>query len=220
MPKHKDLTGQRFGRLVVVRRAENDAHQNTRWLCRCECGMERVVLGKNLRNGSTRSCGCLHDEKARERMTKLCTTHGHSDSPLYRVRNAMIERCYRPSCRGFPRYGGRGITVCDEWRRSFAAFYEWAMSHGYAPGLQIDRIDNDGPYTPENCRFVTPRDNVLNSSICVRVRVADTFTGEEVETQTAVEASRITGVDIRTICRMLRGVTTRETRYRFHRVDI
>lgn len=215
MAKHKDMTGQRIGRLTVLYRVENDAQQNAQWMCRCDCGKEKVVRGGSLRQHKTLSCGCLHDEKASERMTDMLTKHGLSKTPLYRVWGSMIDRCSRSTCRSFHRYGGRGITVCDEWRDDFAAFYSWAMSNGYRKGLEIDRVDNDGPYAPWNCRWIPSKENCRNTSVCVPVSIVDLSTGQTVTASTISEASSITGVGQNTIRRMLRGVNTTETRYGF-----
>lgn len=218
MPKYKNMIGQRFGRLVVLSRAENDAQQNARWLCRCDCGKEKIIQGGSLRNGKIRSCGCLLSEKSKERMTSIATKHGHSDSLLYGVHQSMIERCYKPSCKAFKCYGARGIVVCDEWLNDFMTFYSWAMENGYREGLAIDRINNDGNYEPSNCHWVTPLENCQNTRKCVRVEITDLSTGNKSIARTVAEASRMTSVSPSTIRRIIRGIHTTEKRYSFSRI--
>lgn len=151
----KDLTGQRFGRLTVIERAGSDKQKRATWRCRCDCGGETVVASSYLINGDVRSCGCSKSDRMIEHNTK----HGKAGTRLYGVWGNMVQRCTDPKHKHYCRYGGRGITVCDEWRNSFQAFYEWAMASGYdenAPRGQctLDRIDNEMGYTPNNCRWV------------------------------------------------------------------
>ena len=149
--------GNKFERLTVLstefRRTKSGAAY---FLCRCDCGTEKEFLFRGF--FMAKSCGCLQKEKART--GKL--THGQSRTPLYRVWQGMKDRCYNPRRKEYPNYGGRGITVCDEWLKDPQAFITWAKDTGWERGLDIDRIDNDGPYSPENCRFVTRADNLYN----------------------------------------------------------
>lgn len=162
-----DLTGQKFGRLTVVEEAGRDKRRHVLWRCRCECGQEVIASSDHLRSGHTISCGCFRSERTAERHTK----HGLHKHPLYRVWRCVIVRC--GVCKGADdrmrkNYIERGITVCEEWK-VFQNFHDWAISHGYKKGLQIDRIDNDRGYCPDNCHFVTPKQNNNNRRNTLRL---------------------------------------------------
>ena len=150
-----DLTGQRFGRLTVIERGPNSPHGSARWYCKCDCGKETLTTTAKLRNGTTRSCGCLGLEHATQAKIK----HGATHEPLYDVWAAMKRRCYNPNVTGYKYYGGKGVTICDEWREDYAKFKAWAYANGYEPGLTIDRIDSNGDYEPSNCRWITFAEN-------------------------------------------------------------
>ena len=153
MPRLKDITGKKFNKMTVIERAENAKQGQARWLCRCECGAERIVAGYNLTRGSVKSCGCL--KKAR--MTK----HGLSSHPMYSIWKAMKKRCNNKNDKKYLDYGGRGIIVCREWMESFESFY-FDMKDSYYLGLTIDRINNDGNYEPKNCKWSTRKEQCNN----------------------------------------------------------
>lgn len=190
--KQIDLTGRRFGRLLVV---EKHGHKGkaVAWLCKCDCGSEVIVRGKDLRSGATQSCGCIH----REQLIERNTTHGLCGQRLYNIWGCMVQRCYNSNTPCYNLYGGRGITICDEWRRDFRSFYDWAMTHGYKDDLTIDRIDNDKGYSPDNCRWITAKEQGNNRSTN---RYLD-FNGER---HTISEWGKLLGIDSETISSRLR----------------
>lgn len=201
-----DLTGKRFGRLTVLEWIPS-ARGNARWLCRCDCGTEKVVNGKSLRNGHSKSCGCYQREEVSQRMRNLTPeekrkyarySHHMSDSRIYRIYAGMKGRCYGPSNTHYEYYGGRGIKMCDEWLDDFMNFYEWAMANGYEDHLTIDRIDVNGNYCPENCRWATRKEQLNNT----RQNRFLKFNGE---THTVKEWADITGINVSTLRRRLKN---------------
>lgn len=154
MSKMIDITGQRFGRLVALEKvATTGSTTNACWRCVCDCGKEAVVKGVLLRKGEVRSCGCYKADLNRQQLTK----HGKCNTRLAHIWYQMKERCYCKTSTNYKNYGGRGISVCNEWLQDFQAFYDWAMANGYSDDLTIDRINNDGNYEPSNCRWVNAK---------------------------------------------------------------
>ena len=180
MSRHKNLIGLHFGYLEVLALAH--AHNgHAHWLCRCECGRDTVVKGSHLRSGHTVSCGCRRGN----------VVHGKSRTRLYHIWNGMRERCQNPNNPHYTGYGGRGIYVCKEWQ-DFENFYSWALESGYSDNLTIDRADNDGGYTPDNCRWATKRTQANNTR---KTRMI-TYNGE---THSVSEWARIIGVNQSTL---------------------
>lgn len=147
-----ELVGRKFNRLTVIDYSHSD--NGAVWLCKCDCGGVITAKGRDLKSGKTKSCGCFHRDCA-SKLGKSKETHGKSNTRLYYIWCAMKERCLNEKSSAYKWYGGREITVCEEWKSSFEDFYDWAMSHGYEEHLTLDRIDNDKGYFPDNCHWVT-----------------------------------------------------------------
>ncbi len=158
MPKFIDMTGVTVGRLLVLRRCENQKDRTT-WVCQCECGTVKTIHASAIRSGAQVSCGCYH----RERMGDATRTHGMSQTPLYKTYYAMLARFYNPKHPSFPDYGARGIAVCKEWLDDKTSFFKWAIENGYDPKLSIDREKNDLGYEPSNCRWTTMKVQANNT---------------------------------------------------------
>lgn len=195
MGRKIDMLGKRFGRLVVIEEAPS-RNNKAMWVCKCECGnITHPVGGGDLRSGKVSSCGCLHNELLSATMKK----HGQKNTRLYRIWQNMKNRCRNSNVPCFDVYGGRGIKVCKEWDEDFMSFYNWAMDNGYNDNLTIDRIDVNGDYCPENCKWSTTKEQSNN----LRKNVIVEINGEK---HTLAEWSQISGIKYFTIYqRYLRG---------------
>lgn len=184
MPKMIDLTGETYGKLLAIEKATNK-NGRTAWKCQCECGNTTIATSNDLRSGKVTSCGC----RKREGLHK---THGKTGTRLFRIWSNMRTRCTNKNVKAYKDYGGRGITVCDEWQNEFQAFYDWAMANGYSDELTIDRIEVNGNYEPSNCRWITMKEQLNNKTDNCYITLND-------ETHTLAEWSKITGINRATL---------------------
>ena len=154
-----DMIGKKFGRLTVLSETKKKSGHNKIWLCKCDCGKLVEVQGDSLRSGHTKSCGCLQKE--------IVTIHGDNRrgkiSRLYEIWRSMKSRCLNPKHKAYKYYGGKGIKIYNEWKNDYVAFKSWALTNRYQDDLTIDRINNDGNYCPENCRWIPKSENSRNS---------------------------------------------------------
>ena len=169
--RYENLTGK-YGNLTVIEYVGKDKNNYKLYRCRCDCGNEIIVKGSSLLTGHTKSCGCVKKNQFK--------THGFAskDARLYDIYNAMFHRCYHKDDKGYRYYGKRGIKICDEWIKDISSFFDFAYSNGYNETKTIDRINSNGDYSPDNCRFITKRLNTLRA--CFKRKYGFDPTDEEV----------------------------------------
>ncbi|MCF7995219.1 MAG: hypothetical protein K9L88_10310 [Chromatiaceae bacterium] len=191
MPQPIDLTGERFGRLVVLSESES-LDKRKAWLCRCDCGNEKTLSSKQLRHDKVRSCGCLRKETSAETAAARKKSEAKRRDPLYNRWLCMLQRCSNPKNPSYHNYGGRGVKVCEAWRESFDAFLE---DIGQPPTLKhtIERINNDGDYEPENCRWALRDEQLRNQRVNILITVnEDTLTAKDWAAKTGVSYQKLT----------------------------
>lgn len=156
MPKAANLLNKRYGRLIVIKQLDSK-NDGVRWLCKCDCGNETIVTTHKLNAGNTKSCGCL--------IYDINKKHGLSKTRQWRIWSHIKGRCYNPNNHKYKDYGGRGITMCDEWLNDFKSFYDWSLKNGYDDSLTLDRIDVDKGYSPDNCRWADTNTQAHNKRL-------------------------------------------------------
>lgn len=173
----EDITGQRFGRLIALNFSHKDNRRKTYWDFQCDCGNIKTLRKDSVKCGDIQSCGCLKKEQDEINLNRDGTkptkydSYGLSHHTLYHKWLNIKRRCYDVHSNRYDRYGGRGIRICDEWLYSFKTFYDWSIVNGWEEGLEIDRIDVDGNYEPNNCRYVTRKENCNNRSTTRKIEI-------------------------------------------------
>lgn len=193
----EDLTGRKFGRLTAIRRVGKNKKRESLWLCQCVCGRQKIIVSTSLKKGGTRSCGCLMKEVAskKAKIKKMALVHGFSGSRLYEIWCGIKSRCQNPNDTCYKYYGGRGISVCPEWQ-NYLNFHDWAINNGYNDSLTIERIDNDGNYEPNNCRWITKEEQARNK----RTSRLITYNGE---TKSLIQWAEILNIKYSSLCNRL-----------------
>lgn len=183
MGKKIDITGRRSGKLTAIRMVSEYRYPNgergEKWLCHCDCGNDVIIFRKSFIAGNSKSCGCIRGESRR--------THGGKGTRIYNIWCNIKDRCFNANNSSYSYYGGRGISMCNEWRNDFSSFREWAYNNGYEDNLTVDRIDVNQDYCPENCRWVDRTAQANNRTNTIRF----SYNGEE---HTCAEWARITGI--------------------------
>lgn len=213
MGKFVDLTGFRYGRLTVVSRGKTVKRPGNRgtltyWICKCECGNTKEVLNSDLKKGVTTSCGCYQRQRAKE----ANMTHGFSDTRLYSIWSHIKERCTNHNANDFNRYGGVGVSVCEEWLASFESFRDWSLKNGYKDDLTIDRIDGTRGYEPSNCRWATTEQQNNNRKNNIIVE----YDGKRM---TLGQLSKTVGVNYCKLWRCIKSGMTPESAVQYARGD-
>lgn len=194
---HKYFQGEKFGRLTLVGLLTEPRDKRRTWECLCECGNTTFVRQISLVSGDTKSCGCLKLELLAEHNAKWNSQTVNEDyHHIYNSWGAMIKRCYHKHNNVYTLYGARGITVCDEWKDNFLLFLDWSIKNGWQLGLSIDRIDNNGNYRPENCRWATTKTQSNN-------RRSNRLITIDSETKTLAQWSETSGIKSTTIARRI-----------------
>lgn len=187
-----EMVGKKFARLTVVQEAGKDKSRNRLWKCICDCGGETISSGVDLRRGKARSCGCYQKEVARQTCLKRNITHGMTGTRIFNIWIGIRKRCLCEKELNYKNYGGRGITICQEWQEDFSNFYAWAMDNGYDDELTIDRIDVNGNYEPSNCRWITHKEQSNNTR-------RNHFVSYNGVSKTIAQWAEITGINRSTI---------------------
>lgn len=193
MPNFKNLTGEKFGRLTVIgvsRKVESGNRERYYWRCKCDCGNEKEVRTDCLTSGLVKSCGCLKKEQDKINLTKY-HKHKLSHTKLWYTYYDMKSRCYDKTDKRYSDYGGREIEICPEWLENFEDFVSWSLENGFDDNLQIDRIDNNSGYSPQNCRWISIKENCRNR----RSNVMIEYQGKMI---TLVELSEILNIPYKT----------------------